>query len=186
MPESSYLQKAALYARTKLAEVSASPHLVVIVIFAFLVILIIIFLNVDMQPRFMDSVPRVEGMTAERPYSEPQSAQDIYAVPSDTVAVVLVYDKFCGHCNNFAGTWMVLSRQIAEEFPSVKLFAVGNSNDAARQTIVQRENVAGYPTVLIRDASSYPEFIEYAGPRTIRELKAAITANLPKLEEEES
>ena len=100
----------------------------------------------------------------------------IYNVPNGKVSVLLIYDTRCGHCTEFKKrVWSKLCNLPK----NVIIYEIGNETDSGRKIrsqIEEKENIQGYPTVLIAQSGRRPK--EYTGSRNADSIKKSIFSYL--------
>ena len=85
---------------------------------------------------------------------------------------------WCGHCKRLAPTWDELATTLAAEGSSAH---VGKVDCTVHQSVCQKYEVRGYPTLLgFKDgAISGGDAIKYPGGRDLTSLKSWVTQNTP-------
>lgn len=109
------------------------------------------------------------GATASVPL---QNVSEIYERSPNSWALLLVYDNGCPHCHSFLPIWKTLCSEFNKcTTRRIILRQVGSNEAAIRAQIEQRENVTGYPTLLVfKPGSSTGR--EHTGPRNLSSLRA--------------
>lgn len=100
--------------------------------------------------------------------------EDFYSPKSGHTTVLLIYDTRCSHCTEFKKrVWSKMC-----DLPrNVHLFEIGNETRASqklRSVLEKKEDIQGYPTVLINNSSTSSRPREYMGPRKVESLRRDI------------
>lgn len=88
--------------------------------------------------------------------------------------ITLYYANWCGHCQQFKGTWESIKKYIDEyntKNPDIKIKYEEYEADKDVD-IIKRENITGFPTIMLLIGGKR---IEYHGPRTIKDIMNRLT-----------
>jgi len=85
------------------------------------------------------------------------------------LAVLLVYDEHCGHCQQFKPTWTSLTQKQNTDINGYQLqfFEIGNKNPSLRNEIMKKLNTQGYPSLYFLKGDRIQEYTNARDATTI-------------------